>query len=92
LLLALILIALSTLISYLTYRSRLFSAIFEGTPTLLVHKGQIVPKHLAHERMSESELKTMLRKQGFHRLDEIDVAILEADGTLSVTKSGVLTA
>jgi uncharacterized membrane protein YcaP (DUF421 family) len=38
------------------------------------------------ERMSEAELKTLLRKQGLHNLHEIDSAVLEADGTLSVTK------
>src|SRR3954470_17889269 len=39
LLLAGVLVGLSALISYLTYRSRWFSSIFEGTPTLLIHKG-----------------------------------------------------
>ena len=48
----------------------------------------MVPKNLAQERMSESELKTLLRKQGLHNLQEIETAVLEADGTLSVTKSG----
>lgn len=87
LLLALVLVGLSSLISYLTYRSRFFSAVFEGTPTLLIHKGKIIPKHLARERMTESELRTLLRKQGLHDLLEIDTAILEADGTLSVVKT-----
>src|SRR4051812_40732772 len=35
LILAAVLIVLSTLISFLTYKSSVFSAIFEGTPTLL---------------------------------------------------------
>jgi uncharacterized membrane protein YcaP (DUF421 family) len=86
LLLAAVLVALSALISYLTYRSRFFSTVFEGTPTLLIHKGKLVHKHLASERMSESELKTLLRKQGIHKIHEIETAILESDGTLSVTK------
>jgi uncharacterized membrane protein YcaP (DUF421 family) len=85
--LAVILVSLSTLISYLTYRSKLFSSIFEGTPTLLVHRGKLIHKHLANERMSESELKVMLRKQGLHDMNEIETAILEADGTLSITRA-----
>jgi uncharacterized membrane protein YcaP (DUF421 family) len=40
--------------------------------------------------MSESELKTLLRKQGIHHINEIETAILEADGTLSVTKTADL--
>ncbi|MGZ3805630.1 MAG: DUF421 domain-containing protein [Pseudobdellovibrionaceae bacterium] len=86
LLLALVLVSLSSLISYLTYKSRFFSAIFEGTPTILVHKGKIIPQNLAKEQMNEGELKTLLRKQGLHSISEINAAILEADGTLSVTK------
>src|ERR1700722_9488052 len=42
LLLAAILIALSTLISFLTFRSPFFTALFEGTPTLLIHKGKLI--------------------------------------------------
>jgi uncharacterized membrane protein YcaP (DUF421 family) len=86
LLLAVVLVGLSSLISYLTYRSKLCSSIFEGTPTLIIHRGKVVHKNLSKERMSESELMTMLRKQGLHNVQEIDTAILEADGTLSVTK------
>lgn len=88
--LAAILISFSTLISFLTYRSRFFSSIFEGTPTLLVHKGKLVHKALARERLSETELRALLRKQGVHHLHEILSAILEADGTLSVTRTADL--
>ncbi|MBY0385020.1 DUF421 domain-containing protein [bacterium] len=86
LLLALVLVSVSNLIAYLTYRSRFFSSVFEGTPTLLVHKGKVLTKNLHHERMTENELKVLLRKQGLHSLNEIETAILEADGTLSATK------
>jgi uncharacterized membrane protein YcaP (DUF421 family) len=86
LILAVVLIVLSSLITYLTYRSRIFSTIFEGTPTILVHDGKLIKKNLFKERLSESELATLLRKQGVHKLDEIGTAILESDGTLSLVK------
>jgi uncharacterized membrane protein YcaP (DUF421 family) len=85
LLLASILILTSAAVSYLTYKSRFFSTIFEGTPTLLVHKGQMIKKNMDKELLSEAELRTLLRKQGFHHINEITTAILEADGTLTVT-------
>jgi uncharacterized membrane protein YcaP (DUF421 family) len=90
LILASTLILLSTLISYLTFKNRFFSSLFEGTPTLLVHNGKIIHRHLARERMSEQEFKTLLRKQGVHSLHEIVTAILEADGTLSITRQADL--
>jgi uncharacterized membrane protein YcaP (DUF421 family) len=83
--LAAVLIALSTLIAFLTYKSKLCSSIFEGTPVLLIHKGQVIQANVKKELLSEGELKTLLRKQGFHNLKEIETAIWEADGTLSIT-------
>jgi len=86
LVLATTLIFLSALISYLTFRSKRCSMIFEGTPTLLIHNGKVLLKNLEHEQLSTVELRTMLRKQSVHDFKEIKNAILEADGSLSVTK------
>ncbi len=85
--LATVLISSSALISFLTYKNRFFRTVFEGTPTLLIHKGQMIQKNLSSEWMRESELRALLRKQGIHDMREIEMAILEADGTLSVTRS-----
>ena len=82
--LAIVLIACSTLISYLTYRSRHFRHVFEGTPTLLIHKGLIIEKNLRRERISHSELTTILRRQNVHHKDEVAEAILEPDGSFTV--------
>jgi uncharacterized membrane protein YcaP (DUF421 family) len=90
LLLAAVLVALSSTVSLLTYKSRRFSAIFEGSPTILIHKGKVLDQNLKHERLTQSELRTLLRKQGVHDLEEIHSAILEADGSLSVIKENDL--
>lgn len=84
--LAAVLIFMSWLISVLTYRHRAMRVLFEGTPTLLIHHGLPVEPHLAHERLNHHELRALLRKQGVHSFDEVHTAILEADGTLSVTR------
>lgn len=86
LVLAAVLIALSTAISYLTFRSRFFSSVFEGSPTILIRHGKIIPGNLYKERLSEAELHILLRKQGIHDLKIISSGILEADGTLSIEK------
>src|SRR4051812_41912384 len=86
LILAVVLIALSWGISLLTFKSRRFSLLFEGRPTVLVHKGKAIDKNLARERLSLTELRILLRKQGIHGLDPDLTAILEADGSLSVSR------
>ena len=86
--LAFILILMSTLISYLTFRFEFFSHVFEGTPTLLINRGKVLTKNLHRERLSMSELRMLLRKQDVHHIDEVSTAVLEADGTLSIAKTG----
>ncbi len=85
-LLAVVLVAMSWLISLATFRSARIRMLFEGTPTLLIHKGVVIQKHLDRERMTHSELKVLLRKQGIHSFKEVHTAILEPDGYLSVIK------
>ena len=86
--LAFILILMSTLISYLTFRYEFFSQVFEGTPTLLINKGKVLKKNMHRERLSMSELRMLLRKQDVHQIEEVSTAVLEADGTLSIAKTG----
>ena len=84
--LAAVLIFLSWLISWLGYRNKHVRIIFEGSPRLIVHRGKIITKALAKERLNPSELTTLLRKQGIHHFHEVHSAVLESDGTLSVIK------
>jgi uncharacterized membrane protein YcaP (DUF421 family) len=84
LLLAAVLIALSALISYLTYRSKFFTSVFEGTPTLMIHNGKMISPALKREQLSDDDLRTLLRKQGVQRLHFVKTAILESDGKLTI--------
>ncbi len=84
--LAAVIIALSELTAYLTYKSKKAEGLLQGHPTLLIHKGQVLHKNLDKEFLNLHELKTLLRKQGIHTLSEIHEAILESDGSVSVTR------
>jgi len=88
LVLAASLIALSMIFAWLTYRSKLLSRVLEGTPTLLIHGGKLIRRNLEREWLTESELRALLRKHGVQDFTEIDNAILEADGSLSITRKG----
>lgn len=88
LILAATLIFASWLISHLTYKSKRISRVLEGVPTILIHKGHVVMKNLEKERITINELHTLLRKQQMHHFSDIHSAILEVDGTLSLTKMG----
>lgn len=80
------LVALSSGLSWLTFKSRTCEAIFEGTPTLLVHEGKRIESSLKKELLTHAELSALMRKQGVHDVKEVKSAVLEADGTLSIVR------
>jgi uncharacterized membrane protein YcaP (DUF421 family) len=84
--LAVTLILLSWAFQYATFKSRKLEQLVQGRPTLLIHRGKIIVKHLDHELLTVRELKMILRKQGIHDLRDVCEAVLESDGFVSVTK------
>ena len=88
--LASVLILLSVAMAYLTYKSRRWANILEGTPTLLIHEGKLLKGNLDKELLNLHELKIMMRRQGVHDLNEVAEAVLESNGQLSLTKKSEL--
>jgi uncharacterized membrane protein YcaP (DUF421 family) len=88
--LASVLVVLSVLFAYLTYKSKRMSTMIEGRRTILVHNGVILHTHLEKELLNPHELRIMLRHQGIHDPAEVAEAVLESDGQLSVIKKSEL--
>ncbi|MDY5211009.1 DUF421 domain-containing protein [Intestinibacter sp.] len=78
------LVAMQTIISFLSLKFRRISIILSGKPSILVNKGEVDYKELKRERVSINELLEQLRIQGYFNIKYIQYAILEADGSLSV--------
>lgn len=55
-----------------------------GAPTILVQHGQILEKNLRKNKVSLAELWSLLRSKGYFHLDEVEFALLETNGQLSV--------
>jgi uncharacterized membrane protein YcaP (DUF421 family) len=87
LILSSVIMALSVLVAYLAYKSKRAERLLQGSPTLLIHKGKVIPPHLERELLNMHELKTLLRKQGIHDFADIYEAVLESDGSISVTRN-----
>jgi uncharacterized membrane protein YcaP (DUF421 family) len=78
----------SFLLELVTSRSKRWENLIQGRPTVLIRGGKLLPEALRRERLSMSELRAALRKQGAHELGNIDQAILESDGFISIRKKG----
>ena len=86
LILAAALIVISMGLARLTFHSRMLRSLFEGSPRLLIHDGQLLEGALKKELLSKGELHVLLRKQGVYHACEVKSGVLEADGTLSLVR------
>lgn len=58
--------------------------ILEDEATHLINNGQLLEQGLKKVRLTVDGLLTNLRKKGYFYLDQIEVAVMETDGTISV--------
>jgi uncharacterized membrane protein YcaP (DUF421 family) len=79
------LVALDVLTSVLTSRSRRMDSLVEGNPVVIGRDGVIYKDVLRRERVSESDVEKSLREADCD-LEAMRMAILEADGRISVLK------
>lgn len=63
----------------------------EGTPTLLVLHGEVIPEHMRREGIDEESLLAALREHGVAELSGVEMAVLEIDGSISVVPMGEMT-
>jgi uncharacterized membrane protein YcaP (DUF421 family) len=59
-----------------------------GDPTLLIHDGKIVRDRLRREGITEEELLMAAREHGIGELGDVQEAVLEVDGTISIIPTG----
>lgn len=77
---------LSSLMNIISYKFRIAEKLLEGTPKVIIRHGKIMPHVLRKERISLPELLESIREQGVLHLHDVGLAILEANGKISVIK------
>jgi uncharacterized membrane protein YcaP (DUF421 family) len=80
------LLILNYLVADVSGGSRRFRRLIQGEPSLLVHDGKIIQAHMAREHVSMDELHRALREHGIHGCDQVALAVLEVDGSISCLK------
>jgi uncharacterized membrane protein YcaP (DUF421 family) len=81
---ALALLLVDRLVGWLTLRPGRLAAAVTGSPTLLIHDGQLLMDHLRAEGLTEAEVLQALREHGVDDVAAVKNAVLEIDGTISV--------
>ena len=80
----LLIISLEIIISFLATRSNIMKKIFLGSPSVLIRRGELQPRELSKARISLEELFSQIRQNGYTTIEDVNYAILESDGTLSI--------
>jgi uncharacterized membrane protein YcaP (DUF421 family) len=75
---------LNYLLKYLQYRFPKFGKVVQGDATMLIYQGKILESHLKIAKISHDELMEAVREHGVPSVKEVDLAILEVDGNISV--------
>jgi uncharacterized membrane protein YcaP (DUF421 family) len=88
LLAAIVLLVLNALVARLRLRWPVLRRVVEGSPTLLVLHGEVITEHMKRERLDEETLEAALREHGVGDLSDVEMAVLEIDGSISVVPVG----
>lgn len=78
------LLLMHIIISIINLKSIKMRAVISGQPSILVYRGKINEKNLKKERFTINELQERLRGEGIFNLADVEFAILETNGEISV--------
>ena len=72
--------------SYISLRSSKIRNVFDGKPSVMINHGVVNFKEMVKQRYNIDDLLTQLREKQIRTLEEVDYAVLETSGKLSVFK------
>lgn len=81
-----VLVTLQIISSILELKSNKAREIIDGKNSVIINKGKVDFREMSKQRYNLDDLLVQLREQGIKSLEEVDYAILETDGKLSIFK------
>lgn len=77
-------IGLQFLIAWLGVRSEAVRKVIKAEPSLLYYRGRFQRERMRKERITEEDVRSVLRSRGLASFDSVTAVILETSGDLSV--------
>jgi uncharacterized membrane protein YcaP (DUF421 family) len=88
---AAVLFGINYVVGRLAQRYRPLSRLLKGHATILINRGIVQVWNLQREGIDREELAAAMREHGVTNLDDVRMAVLEVDGTISVLRNDDLT-
>lgn len=74
----------SYIVSIITMKSMFLRRIIIGVPTIIIQNGKIIEKSLKDVKLDVNDLLEECRGKGYFDLNEIEYAVMEANGKVSI--------
>lgn len=71
-------------VSYATLKSESLRSLLTGSPSIIIRGGELIESEMRRVRYNLSDLMLQLRLKGVSNIADVEVAILETNGELSV--------
>jgi uncharacterized membrane protein YcaP (DUF421 family) len=84
LLAALVLLLINRLLTWLMVKNPRLAGLLEGDPVLIVRDGQLLEQPMRKAGVSRDNILAAMREHGIDDLDEVQMAVLEPDGIISI--------
>jgi uncharacterized membrane protein YcaP (DUF421 family) len=81
-----VLVLIEISLAYLSIKSKKIRLLLDGKPQIIIKNGILNYKEMIKSRYSLDDLLMQLRQQSIKSIDEIEYAILEHNGKLSIFK------
>lgn len=78
------LLMVQVIVSILSIKSPIFSSVIKGKASIIIEKGRINEKEMKKYRITIDDLSQQLRIKNFPSIADVEYAILEANGDMSV--------
>jgi uncharacterized membrane protein YcaP (DUF421 family) len=83
---ALTLLVLNYFIAEVSGQNRKFRKLVQGSPSLLIHNGELILTHMAKEHVTVDEVQRACREHGISNISDVALGVLEVDGSISLLK------
>ena len=79
-----VLVLLQCILAYISLKKPKFRIFLDGNPSLIIKEGKINYNEMLKQRYNLDDLLVQLRDKGYRSIEEVEYAVLENNGTLSI--------
>jgi uncharacterized membrane protein YcaP (DUF421 family) len=71
-------------LKFVIYKFPKFNKLVQGEPLMLIYQGRLNHKNMSRAKITGDEIHEAVREHGVSRMEDVDLAVLEVDGNISI--------